>query len=43
MKEVSRSIMKSDTDAQAGDPAALYATDAEIVVDDNGEKVYLHT
>lgn len=43
MKEISRRAMNSESEGMACGPAGLYAVDAEIVVEDEGKLVYLHT
>ena len=43
MKEISRRAMNSESEGMACGPAGDYAVDAEIVVDDEGKTVYLHT
>ena len=42
MKEISRQSVYSETEGIACGPVGITAVDAEIVVDDNGEKVFLH-
>lgn len=43
MKEISRRAMNNESEGMACGPSGLYAIDAEIVVDDEGKIVYLHT
>lgn len=43
MKEISRRAMNSESEGMACGPAGVYAIDAEIVVNDEGKTVYLHT
>ncbi len=43
MKEISRRAMNNDSEGMACGPSGLYAVDAEIVVEDEGKIVYLHT
>lgn len=43
MKEISRRAMNNESEGMACGPSGLYAVDAEIVVEDEGRNVYLHT
>ena len=43
MKEISRRAMNNDSEGMACGPSGIYAADAEIVVEDEGKTVYLHT
>ena len=43
MKEISRRAMNSESEGMACGLAGLYAVDAEIVVENEGKFVYLHT
>jgi len=43
MKEISRRAMNSESEGMACGPAGAYAVDAEIVMEDEGKIVYLHT
>lgn len=43
MKEISRRAMNNESEGMACGPSGLYAVDAEIVVEDEGKTVYLHT
>lgn len=42
MKEISRRVMTNQSAGMACGPMFIYAVDAEIVVEDEGRKVYLH-
>ena len=43
MKEISRRAMNNESEGMACGPSGIYAVDAEIVVEDEGKIVYLHT
>ena len=43
MKELSRRAMSTESNGMACGPMSVYAIDAEIVVEDEGKTVYLHT